>query len=139
MAFWRTYYHLVWATKYRQDILKPGIEERVHGYIVQRAADLGVYVYAIDGWFDHVHLVVAVPPRLAVAHVVRHLKGASAHFATHHLDPAFAWQQGYGVLTVGERQRPIVEKYVRLQKQHHRAQTINTWLEMASDDEDGSG
>jgi putative transposase len=138
MSFWRTYYHLVWATKYREDFLQPAVEERIHSHLVKKASELGVFVYAIDGWLDHVHLVVAIPPRHAVAYVVRNLKGASAHFATHHLHPGFAWQQGYGVLTVGERQRPIVERYVRLQKQHHRDQTINAWLEMASDDDDGS-
>jgi hypothetical protein len=31
-----------------------------------------------------------------------------------------------------------VELYVRQQKRHHREQTFNAWLEMASDDEDGS-
>jgi len=131
MAFWRHYYHLVWATKRREPLIGPEIEARVYAYLVSKAAELGVYVYAINGWSDHIHLVVAIPPRLSVAEVVKHLKGASAHFVNHGLalDVKFGWQRGYGSLAIGMQQRPIAEAYVRNQKEHHAAQTTNGWLE----------
>jgi hypothetical protein len=40
----------------------------------------------------------------------------------------FAWQRGYGALSVGERQRPIAEAYVADQKGHHQRHTTNLWL-----------
>ena len=42
MAFWRLYYHLVWATKNREHLIHPTIEDRLYGYIINKAAELGV-------------------------------------------------------------------------------------------------
>ena len=120
MPFWRLYYHLVWSTHKREAQISPDLEPRLYAYLVNKAAELDVVTYAINGWTDHIHLLVAIPPKHAVAFVVAQLKGASSHFVTHTsgLDIAFAWQQGYGALSVGERQREIPELYINLQKQH---------------------
>jgi putative transposase len=95
MAFWRLYYHLVWTTKNREPLIQAAIEKRLYGYIVNKAAELEVYIYAINGWYDHIHLVVAIPPKHAVSEVVKRLKGASSHDLNHSydLDRQFAWQR----------------------------------------------
>jgi len=49
----------------------------------------------------------------------------------------FAWQRGYGALSVGERQRPIAEAYVADQKGHHQRQTTNLWLERDAELDEG--
>jgi len=139
MAFWRLYCHLVWATKNREHLIQPEIEARLYAYIVTKASELGVYVYAINGWYDHVHLVVSIPPKHAVAYVVKRLKGASSHDInqTGALDQHFTWQRGYGALSLGERQRPEAEAYVAGQKQHHERQTTNAWLERYTEYDEG--
>jgi putative transposase len=123
----------------REPLLLPEVEVRLFPYLVARAAQMGVYVYAINGWFDHVHLVVAIPPKHAVAEVVRQVKGASSHFLNHEvgLEQHFAWQRGYGALSIGERQRGIAEAYVARQKQHHAQQTLSARLERADDQDEG--
>lgn len=139
MAFWRMCFHLIWATKQREHPIQPEIESRLYGYIVNRAAELGVYVYTIGGWYDHVHLVVSIPPKHALTHVVQRLKGASSHDLNHAggLDYPFGWQRGYGALSLGERQRRSAEAYVNGQKQHHEAQTTNPWLERHAEFDEG--
>ncbi len=139
MPFWRLYYHLVWATKNREHFITPEIENRLYAYIISKAAELGVFVYAISGWFDHIHLVVSIPPKHAVAYVVKRLKGASAHDLNHAggLDFQFAWQRGYGALSLGERQKPIAVTYVETQKQHHSEQTMIAWLEHCVEYDEG--
>lgn len=139
MSFWRLFYHLVWPTKNRERLIQPIMEDRLHGYLIRTGAELDVYVYAINSWYDHVHLVVTIPPQHAIADVVQRLKDASAHHVNHSFDLGytFAWQPGYGVLSVGERQRPIAEAYVRNHKQHHQEQTTNTWLERVDDADEG--
>jgi putative transposase len=75
---------------------------------------------------DHVHAVLSIPPKIAVADCVRHLKGASA-YAINHMEESngqFKWQAGYGALTVGERSLEIVKDYAARQKEHHRNGTI---------------
>ena len=139
MSFWRLYYHLVWATKNREPLIEPEIEDRLYAYLVRKAAELDVLVYAINGWYDHVHLLVAIPPKHAVAQVAKRLKGASSHYLNHEgsLDYHFAWQRGYGAFTLGERQRPEAEAYVRNQKEHHERQTTNAWLEHHAELDEG--
>lgn len=139
MAFWRLTYHLVWATKNREHSIRPEIEKRLYAYIVRKAAELDVFVYAINGWYDHVHLIVAIPPKHAVAYVVKCLKGASSHYLNHtvRLNEHFAWQRGYGALSLGERQRSTAEAYVAKQKQHHEQQNGNAWLERYAELDEG--
>jgi hypothetical protein len=84
-------------------------------------------------------IVVAIPPKHAVAYVVKRLKGASSHHLNHagSLDYHFAWQPGYGALTLGENQRPKAEAYVAHQKAHHADQTANAWLERYTEFREG--
>jgi len=138
MSFWRLYYHLVWTTKNREPLIQPAIEDRLHVLLMHKAEELGVWIYAMDGWYDHIHLVVAIPPKHTVANVVKHLKGESAHALNHAgLGISFGWQRGYGVLSVGERHRPQAERYVRQQKEHHRSGNTVGVLEYCSELEDG--
>jgi putative transposase len=138
MPFWRLYYHLIWPTKHREHLLSAAVEARLYPYLVSKAAENGLYVYAINGWYDHIHMVVAIPPKHAVADIVKRLKGASSHYLTVDVGiQGFAWQRGYGALSVGERQRPIAEAYVLNQKRHHAHQTTNGWLEQADELDEG--
>ncbi len=138
MSFWKHCYHIVWATKEREPLIIPAIEDRLYAYLVYKASELGVFVYALGGIEDHMHIVPAIPPKHSIAWVVKVLKGASAHFVNSELRPLglrFAWQRGYGSLTIGERQRAAAIEYVLRQKEHHRLQTANVWLERCGDEE----
>ena len=139
MSFWRLYYHLIWPTKQREHLLTAAVEAQLYPYLVSKAAENDVYVYAINGWFDHIHLVVAIPPKHAVAEIVKRLKGASSYYVSNELRSLehFAWHRGYGALSVGERQRGIAEAYVLNQKHHHAQQTTNSWLERSADLDEG--
>ncbi len=141
MAFWRLYYHLGWATRNRERLIQPHVEEQLFSHLLARATEIDVRVYAVNGWYDHVHLVVAAPPTLAVADVVKHLKGSSAHYMNDAglLPYHFAWHPGYGAMTIGERHRSVAEEYVRNQKEHHARQTTNRWLEHFAELEEGPG
>ena len=130
MPFWRTYYHLVWATKKREHLITPEIEVRLFPYLINKAAELGVRVFALNGSTDHLHVVGAIPPKRSVAMVVKGLKGASSHdLNQQQLPNHFAWQRGYGVLTLGEKQLKRAVEYVDKQKEHHARQVTNSWLE----------
>ncbi len=138
MSFWRTYYHLVWATRNRRPLIDNGMEPVLFAYLEKKALELNVVVYALNGVEDHIHLVVAIPPRYAVAEVVKTLKGGSTHYLNHQgFSTGFEWQRGYGVFTLGERQRPDAIAYVQAQKEHHKRGSINAWLERTDEIDDG--
>jgi putative transposase len=143
MTFWRSYAHLVWATKNREPLIVPEIEAPLYACIVSTAAEWGCYVHAVNGISDHVHVIISIPPKHSVAWVVKNIKGSSSHFVNHALhdysEPitgqSFAWQRGYGYLSLGESQLSRAVAYVQNQKQHHQAQTTNGWLERIDENE----
>lgn len=96
-------------------------------------------MHAVGGVEDHVPLVVSIPPKLAAATFVQEVKGGSAHYANHELgvaEKAFAWQQGYGLLTFGGKQLEATVAYVEGQKAHHAQGTATPALEKSDDEED---
>ena len=139
MSFWRNYYHIIWTTKNRMPLIREEFEDQLYGYIVKRAKEDGVLVYALNGTEDHTHIVVSIPPKHSVSEIVQRLKGASAHYVNHVIQPEghFRWQRGYGCLTVGEKQRNIAEEYVIKQKVHHKKETTISWLEHHTEEDEG--
>ena len=137
MTFWKLTYHIIWGTKNKQPLITSSIEAHLYPFIVSRAANMNAYIYQVNGWYDHIHIIASVPPKYAIADFVKDLKGASSYFINRRnlSEEHFAWQRGYGVLSLGEKQRPFAEKYVINQKEHHAAQTTNSWLEKMDEDE----
>ena len=76
---------------------------------------------------NHVHLLVALSPAVAVSKLVKEIKGSSAHLITHRLAPdrPFRWQGGYGAFTLRTEDPPIVRRYVLNQEMHHARRTVN--------------
>ena len=131
-VYWRTYYHLVWATKDRSPLITPERESILYGYILGKADSIGCMVQAIGGISDHLHIVISVPPTIAISDCVQRLKGSSAYHLNHQpnsKDEWFGWQRGYGVFTMGSKQCPIAIAYVLNQKEHHRDRTTIEALE----------
>jgi putative transposase len=98
MPYWRTFYHKVWTTKHRAPLITPDLETVIFPSIAHRTRELGAVVYALNGVADHVHLVTAIPPRLAVAPFIGELKGRSSFIVGTKLNVVFAWQAGYGCI-----------------------------------------
>ncbi len=133
MAYYRLFYHIVWATKDRLPLITAHNQALIHGAISTKVAGLGGIVHALNSMPDHVHLVATVPPKLALATVIGQIKGVSSYLASRvgGSETPFAWQAEYGVVTIGERSLPTVIRYVRRQQQHHAANTLLPALEQA--------
>ena len=82
MPYWQLFYHLVWSTKNRQPFLTPSVEPIIFGFLRSKAIALGGVVFAINGMFDHVHMLVSIPPRIAVADFVGQVKGEELRLAS---------------------------------------------------------
>ena len=133
MTFWRTYYHLVWATRNRDPLITETIEAELYGYIQAKAKSLNCPIHAIGGMADHIHLIVSIPPSRAIADFVMRIKGSSSHHLNHtYPNQTFAWQREYGVFSLGGKQLQGAIVYVQNQKQHHTNQTVIASLEPGS-------
>lgn len=121
MPYWSLYYHIVWGTKNRLPLIEPAWEADLYGYLWGKSTALECIPHAINGMSEHMHVVISIPPKLAVATLVGQLKGASSHhindvYVTHN---SFAWQSEYGVFSFSEKALPSIVEYVKNQKKHH--------------------
>jgi len=119
-------YHIVFSTKQRKPWIAPEIEERVWSYLAGIAKQHAVQPWTIGGVDDHVHLLLGIPPTLAVSDVVRQVKAGSSKWIRETFSEIveFTWQDGYGAFTVGRSQIDATVDYIRNQREHHRVKTF---------------
>jgi REP element-mobilizing transposase RayT len=134
MPYWQLFYHLVWSTKQRQPLITPEVEPHIYRYLVSKATGLNGVVFAIGGVEDHVHMVVAIPPSIAVANFVGKVKGtASTRLNKSGISTVrFEWQGEYGAFSFDAKRLPNYISYVKKQKEHHAKGTLIPVLERAS-------
>ena len=69
---------------------------------------------------DHIHALLSVPATLLVAKAVQLIKGGSSKWMNDHLPRrSFAWQDSYGVFTIGISQVKATVRYINDQERHH--------------------
>jgi putative transposase len=109
-ALYYTRYHLLWAPKYGEWILKekPRDAAREMFEEILAARDCEVLEMAED----HVHIFASIPPRYSIGEVVRVLKSVSAKEifrrypeVKRELWGGGFWEDGYFVRTVGDTVR----------------------------------
>ena len=84
----------------------------------------GIFVHAIGGMDDHIHLLIQIPPSLSVSKTILAIKSNSSRWANDQ-GTKFAWQQGYAAFSVSSSNVPAVVKYIRNQESHHRKMSFD--------------
>ena len=72
-------YHVVWSTKYRYDVLRGELRLRIREIIRQVCHELNVEIIKGVLSTDHVHMFIAVPPKIAISQVIQRMKGRSSY------------------------------------------------------------
>jgi REP element-mobilizing transposase RayT len=116
------HYHIVFSTKDREPWIGMEIEERIWAYLGGVASQHGMTPLKIGGLEDHLHIVLGLPPTLAVSRAVQLLKGASSRWIRSTMPElaAFRWQDGYGVFSVSRSRLTATIGYVERQRERHR-------------------
>jgi putative transposase len=74
-AAYDTRYHIVISTKYRRKILRDGFGEYVKKAVIGIGKQYSeIEIIEVNTDVDHIHVLVSVPPRLAVSEAVKILK-----------------------------------------------------------------
>ena len=74
-AIYKTEYHLVWIPRYRRKIFTKGAKEyteKILSHIPELYPDIEVVKLNVQE--DHVHMVVVIPPRIAVSDAIQYIK-----------------------------------------------------------------
>jgi putative transposase len=121
---WMCKYHIVFTPKYRRKIIYNKLRKDIKEIIQDLCKWKGVDIIEGHAMPDHIHLLVAIPPKISVSQFMGYLKGKSAMmiFDRHsNLKYKFGnrnfWSTGYYVSTVGLNEATIA-KYIREQETH---------------------
>lgn len=120
---YRLQYHVVWVCKYRRKVLKPGVSAYLKKVLYGLVRSMpGVEIETIGFDRDHVHMVMVIPPKYAIADVMGQLKSQSASRMCKKFDwlakvfwnENILWSPGYFVSSVGVDEQTI-KRYVEYQ------------------------
>ena len=115
--------HTVFSTKERRPFLRDqAVREELHRYLGGILSNLDCQPIIAGGVEDHVHLLCALSRTCEAAEMVKEAKrGSSLWLKTKGPDlQDFAWQNGYGIFSIGSSQIPSVRDYIARQEEHHR-------------------
>jgi len=115
--------HTVFSTKDRRPFLRDkSLRDELHRYLGGILAHHDCQPLIIGGVEDHVHLLSTLARTCAAADMVKEVKrGSSLWLKTKSADLSdFAWQNGYGIFSIGFSQVEGVKHYIAGQEEHHR-------------------
>ena len=121
---YRNHVHLVFVTKYRRGVFSPQMLERLESLFRETCEQLQSELIQFGGEDDHVHLLVTVHPKVAVANLVGKLKGKSSYFLRKEygrqvrkkLWGNHLWSPSYCVVSCGGAPLETVRAYVENQR-----------------------
>jgi REP element-mobilizing transposase RayT len=118
--------HVVFGTKNRTPSLDAEIKPRLFAYVAGIVNEIGGKALVINGTSDHVHLLITLPPTIAISDAMRVVKANSSKWVNEQWPSraAFAWQSGYAVFSVSQSNCDSVVKYIAGQEEHHRKVTF---------------
>jgi len=120
---WKCQYHIVFIPKYRQKRLYGQLRADVKEVIAKLCQYKKVEIVSGAVCKDHVHLNVAIPPKISISEFMGYLKGKSALmiYDKHpeqrsKWDKSF-WARGYYVATIGTITEEVIKKYIAEQEE----------------------
>ena len=120
---WECKYHIVFAPKYRRQIIYGKIKADIGQMLRKLCEYKGIEIIEAEASKDHIHMLVSIPPKYSVAQIMGYLKGKSSlmifekyanlkyKYGNRHF-----WCRGYYVSTVGANKKAIQE-YIKNQLQ----------------------
>jgi putative transposase len=129
-------YHVVWITKYRKPVLGGAVGRRVRDLIRLICASLDVEIVKGNISRDHVHMLVSVPPTLAVSRLVQRMKGLTSRKLLQEnrgLNKVFwgrhLWARGYHVASTGNVTEEMIAHYIENQQEAERGEDADFKVE----------
>ena len=120
---WECKYHIVFAPKYRRQIIYGKIKMDIGQMLRKLCEYKGIEIIEAEACKDHIHMLVSIPPKYSIAQIMGYLKGKSSlmifekyanlkyKYGNRHF-----WCRGYYVSTVG-RNKKAIQEYIQNQLQ----------------------
>lgn len=142
-SVWDCKYHVIWIPKCRRKVLYGKLRKDLGRVLRALAAQRESTIEEGHLRADHVHMLISIPPKYAVAKVVGYIKGKSAiHIARTYggrkrnfVGQKF-WARGYFVSTVGLDEATIREYIENQEKEDRRIDQLQLFEEDDTLDEE---
>jgi putative transposase len=117
--------HCVFSTKGRQRTIPAELQPRLWSFIAGIARHNGIVPIAIGGFDDHAHVLIALPPTVALAKAMQLIKAGSSKWCNRNFARGgFEWQASYCAVSVSASLMSQTERYIRNQREHHRRRSF---------------
>ena len=138
---WNCKYHVVFAPKYRRQVIYGKLRLEIGKILRQLCAYKGVEIIEAEACPDHIHMLISIPPKISVSSFMGYLKGKSslmifdkfANLKYRYGNRRF-WCEGFYVDTVG-RNKKAIEEYIKHQLDEEIAldnQTTKEYVDLVS-------
>jgi putative transposase len=119
---WDCKYHIVFIPKWRKKKIYGDLRKHIGEIFHNLAAQKGCKIVEGHLMSDHVHILLAIPPKYSVSDIVGFMKGKSAISIARNFSNRKRnfvgenfWARGYFVSTVGKDEK-IVRDYIKNQE-----------------------
>ena len=75
---WECKYHIVFALKYRRQVIYKNIRADVGQILATLCKRKGIEIIEVEAMSGHIHMLVRIPPKYSVSEVMGYLKGKSS-------------------------------------------------------------
>lgn len=117
-------YHIVLVTKYRHKCINDDIFNYMKQHINRVVSDWGGSLDEINHDFDHIHMLLSLPPQQAPSRAVCSIKTVTSRMLRKEFNDYLSkfywkdsfWSDSYLVLTVGGATIDVVKSYIEDQR-----------------------
>lgn len=114
------YVHIIFSTKNRSPWIKDDLRNDLYSYMGGIIKHLNGEPLAINGSFDHIHVLCTLPKDMDISTLMRNIKANSSKWLHQKYSPHYFWQDGYGAFSVGLSNLERVISYIQNQEEHHK-------------------
>jgi len=137
-TYTQCYFHLVFAVKNRDALIKKSWKDDLEKYITGITQNHKHKLLAIYSMPDHIHIFFGYNVNQLIPNLIEEIKTSSnAWIKKERLSKyQFEWQKGYGAFTHSQSQIDAVVKYIRNQETHHQKKSFRVeYLEILKKNE----
>ena len=129
---WRCKYHIVFAPKYRRQVIYRQLRKDIGSILRELCSRKGIKIIEAELCPDHIHMLVEIPPKYSISQIMGYLKGKSSLIIfDRHANLKYKygnrnfWCRGYYVDTVGRNEKKIKEYIQNQLKEDYYADQIS--------------
>ncbi len=132
-TYTQSYFHLVFAVKNREALIKNEWKSELEKYMTGIVQNHQHKMLAVFSMHDHVHILIGYNVNHLTPDLIEEIKTSTNSWIKSQgfTKFKFEWQKGYGAFTHSHSQIDTVAKYILNQEKHHKKKSFREeYLEM---------